>query len=75
MKRNLREYAAQTKFRLILWFVVLLFTVGLGLIWLIYGSQAAFLGFICLLGAGIPVGLIWLAMQILGKFSDPDKIP
>jgi len=75
LKKNLREYAAQTKFRLILWFIALLFIVGIGLIWLIYGSQAAFLGVICLLGTGIPIGLIWLVMQILGKFSDSDQIP
>ena len=36
----------------------LLFIVGLGLIYLIYGKEAALLGFSCLLFALIPVGLI-----------------
>jgi hypothetical protein len=57
---NLREYHTQTKFRLVIWFIVLLFTLGLGLIWLIYGERAALLGFFCLLAAGIPIGLIAL---------------
>ncbi len=59
---NLREYHSRTKYRLVIWFIVLLFTLGLGLIWLIYGGRAALLGFFCLLGAGIPVGLIALFM-------------
>ena len=55
---DLRKYAAQTNFRLVLWFFLILVFVGLGLVWLIYGRNAAFFGFFCLLGAGIPIGLI-----------------
>jgi hypothetical protein len=62
MPVDLRKYQTQTKFRLILWFVILLFTLGLGLIWLIYGRQAALLGLLCLLGTAIPIGLIVLAL-------------
>lgn len=62
MPVDLRKYQTQTKFRLILWFFILLFTLGLGLIWLVYGRQAAMLGFLCLLGSAIPIGLIMLAL-------------
>jgi polyferredoxin len=61
---NLKDYASQTKFRLVLWFILILFFVGLGLIWLFYGRNAALIGFLCLLGAGIPIGLI--AIFLLG---------
>ncbi|NPV40787.1 MAG: hypothetical protein HPY72_05520 [Anaerolineae bacterium] len=62
MPVDLRKYQTQTKFRLILWFFILLFTLGLGLIWLIYGRQAALLGLLCLLGTAIPIGLIVMAL-------------
>jgi hypothetical protein len=58
LSRDLKKYAAQTNFRLILGALFLLFVVGLGLIWLVYGLKAAALGFVCLLGALIPLGLI-----------------
>ena len=67
MPDNLRNYQNQTKFRLILLFILLLFTLGLGLIWLFYGGRAALLGFFCLLGAGIPVALVALLMLGLDK--------
>jgi len=56
--RDLREYSKQTNVRLALGAFVLLFIVGLGLIWLIYGGNAAGMGFICLLAALFPVILI-----------------
>jgi hypothetical protein len=58
LSRDLRKYAAQTNFRLILGALFLLFVVGLGLIWLFYGFKAAALGLLCLFGALIPLGLI-----------------
>jgi hypothetical protein len=58
LSRDLRKYAAQTNFRLILGAFFLLFVVGLGLIWLLYGFKAAALGLLCLFGALIPLGLI-----------------
>lgn len=71
MPVDLKRYNSQTKYRLIIWFFILLFTLGLGLIWLIYGRQAALLGFFCLLGSAIPIGLIILALfgldKIVGK--------
>jgi hypothetical protein len=58
MARDLRKYASQTTFRLILGALILLFVVGLGLIWWLYGLKGALLGFFCLLAALLPLGLI-----------------
>lgn len=58
MSRDVREYSKQTIIRLIVGALVLLFVVGLGLIWLNYGGGAASFGFICLLAGLSPVVLI-----------------
>ncbi len=60
MTRDLRKYSSQTTIRLIVGALVILFIVGLGLIAWIYGLGAAMMGLLCLLGAFIPIGLIWL---------------
>ena len=60
MAKDLRNYANQTRSRLVIWFVIILFVIGLGLIWLIYGAKSALLGFLCLIGSLIPIGLIFL---------------
>lgn len=60
MKRDLREYARQTNVRLIAGAILLLIIVGLGLIWLIYGNNAASFGFFCILAGLAPVVLIVL---------------
>jgi hypothetical protein len=62
MKRDLRLYARQTNVRLAVAAVVLLFGVGLGLIYFIYGPGAAVVGLLCLLGALVPVVLILIAL-------------
>lgn len=62
MTIDLRRYTSQTTVRLIIGAVVLLFVVGLGLIWLFYGLGAAVMGLLCMLGTFIPIGLIWLIM-------------
>ena len=64
MSRDLREYARKTNVRLGVGAFFLLFVIGIGLIYLIYGPGAATLGFICLLGALIPVVLILLFLFI-----------
>ncbi len=64
---DLREYASQTTFRIIVGALLLLFTVGIGLIWAIYGFSAAIMGVLCLLGALLPIGLVWLALFGLDK--------
>ena len=72
-EKDLRKFALKTNTRLVLWFVGLLLTVGLGLIWLLYGRNAALLGFFCLLGASIPIVLITTA--ILGLVYFLKKTP
>lgn len=56
--KDLREYARQTNVRLAFGAFVLLFVVGVGLIWVFYGERAAGMGFTCLLAALFPVILI-----------------
>lgn len=62
MSRDLRQYAGQTNIRLLIGFVLLLFLVGDGLIYLIWGPGAATLGALCLMSGLLPLGLIWLAL-------------
>ena len=62
MKRDLRAYARQTNVRLGLGALVLLFGVGLGLIYFIYGAGAAAAGVFCMLGALVPIALILVAL-------------
>ena len=72
--KDLREYAKQTNVRLVLGAFVLLFVVGVGLIWLIYGEGAAGLGFTCLLAALFPVILIlfvFVAIEWIVKHARP----
>ena len=65
MSRDLRKYANQTNVRLIAGGLLLLFGVGLGLIYFFYGPGAAFMGFICLLAGLVPLILIWLIFFML----------
>jgi hypothetical protein len=65
MNRDLRDYARQTNFRLILGFIVLLFIIGDGLIYLFYGQGAAIMGMICLVGGIAPIALIMAALWII----------
>jgi hypothetical protein len=62
MTRDLRKYTSQTNFRLLVGAFLLLFVIGLGLIGLIYGLPAAITGLLCLLGALVPIGMVWLFM-------------
>ena len=63
--KDLREYAKQTNVRLAIGAFFLLFVVGVGLIWLIYGREAAVMGFMCLLAALFPVILILVIFIIM----------
>jgi len=69
MTRDLREYTKQTNVRLGIGAVLLLFIVGTGLIWIIYGFGPAMMGLLCLLGALVPIGLILLSLQLLDWIS------
>ena len=65
MARDLRKYARQTNFRLGVGMAFLLVVVGIGLIYLIWGPGAAASGFLCLLAALVPIGLIFLSLWVL----------
>ncbi len=60
MSRDLRRYARQTNIQLMVAFIIILFIVGDGLIYLIYGSNAALTGLLCILAGLAPVMLIGL---------------
>ena len=62
MTRDLRRYARETNIRLFVGFLLILFLIGDGLIWVIYGREAAILGVICLLAGLAPLLLIGLAL-------------
>ena len=74
MSRDLRKYRRQTTFRLILGGLGLLFIVGIGLIALIYGNDAALSGFICLGLGMVPLVAIliffWVIDWILRRTRD-----
>ena len=65
MIRDLRRYARQTNVRLLAGFILLLYVVGIGLIWIIYGREAAILGAVCLLGGLTPLLLIAAALWVM----------
>ena len=65
MTRDLRKYARQTNVRVGAGALLLLFIVGTGLIYLVYGAGAAVMGFACLLGGMTPIILIILFLMAL----------
>jgi hypothetical protein len=65
MNRDLRKYARQTSVRLIIGFLLVLFFIGDGLIFLFYGQGAAMMGFICLLAGISPVILIVISLWFI----------
>ena len=75
MTRDLRKYSRQTNFRLIAGALLLLFIVGDGLIYFIYGRSAALMGLLCLLAGLVPVLLIVFVLLLLDwirKSADRD---
>jgi len=64
MSRDLRSYMKDTNVRLIVGALALLFIIGDGLIWVIYGFGAAVMGLLCMLGAFVPIGLILLLLNL-----------
>jgi hypothetical protein len=65
MSHNSRTYGRQTTIRLIVGGLVLLFIVGDGLIYILYGSSAAITGLLCIGGGLIPIGLVALAVWLI----------
>jgi hypothetical protein len=66
MTRDLRKYAKQTNLRLLLGFFGLLIFVGLGLIYIFYGRNAALMGLVCTISALLPAVLVWLILWVMG---------
>jgi hypothetical protein len=62
VKRDLRLYARQTNVRLGAGALLLLFGVGIPLIYFVYGRGAALVGLLCLLASLVPIGLILFAV-------------
>lgn len=65
MKNDLRKYANQTTFRIILGGLALTFILGNLLIAWIFGQQAAIFSLFCMFAALIPVALIAIALWIM----------
>ena len=65
MTRDLRKYAQQTNVQLGAGALLVLFIIGDGLIYLIYGKGAAMMGLICLLAGVAPILIIALFMVLL----------
>lgn len=63
--RDLREYTRQTNVRLIVGAALVLFIIGDGLIYWLYGSGAAIMGFLCLAAAIFPIILIALVLWFM----------
>lgn len=65
MDRDLRKYRRQTIFRLIVGGLLLLFIVGDGLIYLIYGQGAAISGLACIGLGMIPLAAILIFFWVI----------
>lgn len=72
--RDLREYAKQTSVRLAIGAFILVFVIGVALIWAFYGEGAAGMGLACLLAALFPIALIilfFIAVEWILKRARP----
>lgn len=67
VSRDLREYTKNTKTRLVIGFLALIFLVGDGLILLFYGKEAGIFGLVCMLGALVPILLVIIFLVIADK--------
>ena len=66
MTRDLRRYSRQTSIRLLVGFLLLVFLVGDGLIYLFMGRNAAIMGLVCLVLGLAPAVLVWLLLVGIG---------
>jgi hypothetical protein len=60
--RDLSKFKRETNIRLVIGAVILIFLIGDGLIFLIYGTGPGLMGLICLLIGMVPVLLIALVI-------------
>jgi multisubunit Na+/H+ antiporter MnhB subunit len=74
MGHDLRKYARQTSFQLVIGFLVLLFIVGDGLIFVFYGRNAAIMGLVCILAGISPLILIYLALWFIDWFAKSNRL-
>ena len=65
MTQDLRKYAQDTSIQLGVGAFLLLFIVGDGLIYFIYGKGAALMGLLCLFAGVAPILIIVLFMLLL----------
>jgi hypothetical protein len=75
MSRDLRHYARQTSVQLFVGFLLILLIVGEGLIYLLYGPNAAMVGLLCIAGGLAPIILIaifFLIVQWILKRAEQD---
>lgn len=70
--RDLRKFARQTQNRLVIGLFLLVATVGIALIYFLYGSSAALLGLLCLAGVILPILLIIGILTIIEKIANHD---
>ena len=73
MTRDLRAYTKNTRTRLVVGFLILVFLVGDGLIFLFYGKESGLFGLVCILGALIPVLLVILFLSIADRVVKKNK--
>lgn len=75
MSHDLRHYARQTNIQLLIGFFLILFIIGEGLIYLLYGKTAALMGLLCI-GAGLTplilIALFFVGVQWVLRRADRD---
>ena len=67
MPSKLDKHLKQTNRRLLIGFVLILFVIGDGLIYLIYGKESAILGLVCIGFGFFPMILIWGSLNLIEK--------
>lgn len=73
MSRDLRKYTRQTNIRLVIGAILLIVIVGDGLIYLIYGAEAALSGLFCLSIGLFPVLLILAIFWVMDLIVKRDR--
>lgn len=76
MKRSFSpdQHRRQTQVRLVLAGLLILLGVGGGLVWLLYGGPAALTAVLCLLVATGVIGLLWLILTLLERWTKEDDL-
>jgi hypothetical protein len=64
---NFRKTRRDQERTLVILVMLALVIVGSGLIWLIWGANAALLGGLCLLGGAVLIGGLWLLLGLIQK--------